>query len=246
MFTDMYKYTAGQRAPFSNSFIFPDMWIAYKKSQNILEDTMKSVKDVVVLTGMYVMCMHVYCMSSILVISKYSCTSMLMHTWQYKHCIVMLLSHVLSLVYLTCHTSTCIYAYCYCCAIYIYIYIGDIHTAFAMEQPGKCVEFVGMSVTSAGFYEFFGQYQLPSAALLKLVDDTETSLKQNDNIFDVELNCHGYFITRYTREAVYADYYCVNNIHDASNTGEYKLWDLKTCTGTSKIVKATDSCPTKP
>jgi PhoD-like phosphatase len=65
MFTDMYKYTAGQKTPFSNGFIFPDMWIAYKKSQNILEDTMKSVKDVVVLTGTCVclVCLHVYCVS---------------------------------------------------------------------------------------------------------------------------------------------------------------------------------------
>jgi hypothetical protein len=115
-----------------------------------------------------------------------------------------------------------------------------------MQQPGKCVEFVGTSVTSAGFYEFFGQFQLSPPVLASQLASAKQSLKQNDFMYDVELNCHGYFITRYTRGAVYADYYCVNNIHDASNTGEYKLWNLKTCAGTSKIVKATDACPTMP
>jgi hypothetical protein len=57
VFTDLYKYAAGQSTPFSSAFIFPDMWIAYKKSQNILEDTMKTVKDVVVLTGVCVHCL---------------------------------------------------------------------------------------------------------------------------------------------------------------------------------------------
>jgi hypothetical protein len=84
MFTDMYKYTAGQTAPFSNGFIFPDMWIAYKKSQNILEDAMKTVKDVVVLTGMYLHCMYVYCMAKIMIISFGSAVlynaAMLVHT----------------------------------------------------------------------------------------------------------------------------------------------------------------------
>jgi hypothetical protein len=32
-----------------------------------------------------------------------------------------------------------------------------------MEQPGKCVEFVGISVTAAGLYEFLEQ--LPPDAL---------------------------------------------------------------------------------
>jgi hypothetical protein len=113
-----------------------------------------------------------------------------------------------------------------------------------MEQPGKCVEFVGTSVTSAGLYEYFGQ--LPPDALAAQLAGVTAILKLNEFTYDVELNCHGYFITRYTREAVYADYYCVDNIHDASSTGEVKLWSLKTCTGTSKIIQATDSCPAVP
>jgi hypothetical protein len=51
MFTDM--YTAGKGMPFNSDFVFPDMWIAYKKSQNTLEAAMSTVKDVVVLTGMW-------------------------------------------------------------------------------------------------------------------------------------------------------------------------------------------------
>jgi hypothetical protein len=52
----------------------------------------------------------------------------------------------------------------------------------------------------------------------------------------------GYFITTYGKDAVLADFYCVNSITNPTDTGERVQWNLKVCSGKSTIQQANERC----
>ena len=100
------------------------------------------------------------------------------------------------------------------------------------------VEFVGTSVTSGNRADGLRAKGATDAD----IEATRQVLLQNPSMIDADIDCHGYFVTRYSKGYMLADYYCASNIRDANDKSERSTWHYKVCDGKSKAIKASQSC----
>jgi hypothetical protein len=100
------------------------------------------------------------------------------------------------------------------------------------------VEFVGTSVTSGNRADGLRA----NGANAGDIETARQVLLQNPSIIDADIDCHGYFITRYSKGYILADYYCATNIKSATDTSERSTWHYKVCDGKSKAIKASEPC----
>jgi alkaline phosphatase D len=130
----------------------------------------------------------------------------------------------------------------------VVILTGDIHTSAALDvfhKPGGGsygVEYITPSITAAGM----GEVLRDGLHLPELVQDIVKNqiVNANDLLYDIDLKCHGYHVTKYSMTEVTVRYYCAEDIHDAKNKNENESWFLKTCSGESKVLDgASNKCP---
>jgi hypothetical protein len=209
-----------------------DQWVSYKASQKALLDGVKNVRNVIVYTGdihnrlaVHTILKHTDHMLQCLCVLVYYklCVPQpqitAMHSTDNNHNVLSLL--LLSLL---------------CTTLHSYVF-----EAFSNPSNGGLpyfVEFVGTSVTSGNRADGLRA----NGANAEDIEAARQVLLQNPSMIDADIDCHGYFITRYSKGYMLADYYCANNIKSATDTSERSTWHYKVCDGKSKAIKASESC----
>lgn len=126
----------------------------------------------------------------------------------------------------------------------VIVHTGDFHDNFAMEgfaeqnPSGKpyLVEFVGTSVTSGGYGEYYRSLGVDIASV------EQDLIDHNRWMYDVNFDCKGYFIATYKKEEMLSDFYCVHSIKDPNDKGERVQWNLKVCSDANTVQQAYEPC----